>query len=60
MTGWILSALPVILLVATNIINPGYSHVLFYDPMGQKLTIAGAVFIGIGGFIISRIVDIKV
>jgi tight adherence protein B len=60
MTGWILSALPVILLVATNVITPGYSHVLFYDPMGQKLTIAGVVFIGIGGFIISRIVDIKV
>ena len=60
LTGWILSALPLVLLAAMNIITPGYSHVLFEDPMGQKLIIAGGVFILIGGFIISRIVDIRV
>jgi tight adherence protein B len=60
MTGWILSALPIVLLVVINIITPGYTHVLFTDPLGQKLLIAGGVLILIGGFIISRIVDIRV
>lgn len=60
LTGWILSALPIILLVLINIITPGYSHVLFADPLGQKLLMAGGALILIGGFIIGRIVDIKV
>jgi tight adherence protein B len=60
LTGWILSGLPIVMLVIINIIRPGYSHVLFYDPIGQKLMMAGAAFILIGAFIISRIVDIKV
>jgi tight adherence protein B len=60
MTGWILSLLPVILLVIINVINPGYSHILFYDPLGQKLLAAAGIMILIGAFIIGRIVDIKV
>ena len=60
LTGWILSGLPIVLMIAINFITPGYSHVLFYDPLGQKLTIVGGVLILFGGFIISRIVDIKV
>jgi tight adherence protein B len=60
LTGWILSLLPIILLVLMNLISPGYSDPLFNDPLGKMLVIAGAVMIVIGGFIISRIVDIKV
>jgi tight adherence protein B len=60
LTGWILSALPVGMLGLTNIITPGYSSVLFHDPLGQMLLGAGAVFILLGAFIISKIVDIKV
>jgi tight adherence protein B len=60
LTGWILSLLPVILLALINIVTPGYSHILFYDPLGQKLLYAGGILILIGGFAIGRIVDIKV
>jgi tight adherence protein B len=60
MTGWILSLLPVVMLFLLNTINPGYSRVLLHDPLGQKLLYAGAGLILIGGFIITRIVDIKV
>jgi tight adherence protein B len=60
LTGWILSALPVVMLVLINFATPGYSHILFYDPLGQKLLGAGVVLICIGGYIISRIVDIQV
>jgi len=60
LTGWILSALPIVMLFVINIITPGYTHVLFTDPIGQKLLIGGGVLILTGGFIISKIVDIKV
>lgn len=60
LTGWILSALPVAMLCLTNLITPGYSSVLFHDPLGQLLLGAGIVFILLGAFIISKIVDIKV
>ena len=48
------------MLTLVNILTPGYSHVLFYDPLGQKLLYAGATCIAIGGLIIRKIVDIKV
>ena len=60
LTGWILSGLPIILVLLMDLISPGYTTVLFHDPLGQKLLTAGGVFILIGGFIISKIVDIKV
>jgi len=60
LTGWILSGLPIVMLVIINIITPGYSHILFYDPLGQKLLMAGGALILVGAFIIGKIVDIKV
>lgn len=60
LTGWILSSLPVILLAVISITSPQYSHVLFHDPLGQKLLYLGGGLIVIGSFIIRRIVDIKV
>jgi len=60
LTGWILSCLPVAMLMLINVITPGYSHILFSDALGQKLLYAGATCIGIGALIIRKIVDIKV
>lgn len=60
LTGWILGLLPVVMLVLINIISPGYSHVLFHDPVGQYLMMAGATLIAIGAFCIRRIVDVQV
>ena len=60
LTGWILSCLPIVMLTFINVITPGYSHILFYDALGQKLLYAGATCIAIGGLIIRKIVDIKV
>lgn len=60
LTGWILGLLPVVMLVLINIISPGYSHVLFHDPIGQYLMIAGATLIAIGAFVIRRIVNVRV
>lgn len=60
LTGWILSLMPVIMLLLINLVNPGYSNVLFHDPTGQKMLYAGGGLIALGAFIISKIVDIKV
>ena len=60
LTGWILGALPILMLGVINLITPGYSHVLFHDPTGQKLLYAGATLIIVGGLIIRKIVNIQV
>ena len=56
LTGWILCGLPVVLLVLLNIIDPGYSSVLFNNPFGQKMLYVGVVLLLIGAFIINKIV----
>jgi len=37
MSGWVVAALPVILLAAFSVIQPSYTHTLFYEPNGQRL-----------------------
>lgn len=60
LTGWILALLPVIMLVLINLVNPGYSSILFHDPVGKDLLYAGGIMIVIGTAIIRKIVDVKV
>jgi len=57
MTGWILCMLPVVMLLLINMINPGYSDVLFHDPVGQKLLIVGIVLLCMGGLSIRHIIN---
>jgi tight adherence protein B len=60
LTGWILGLLPVIMLVLINIVSPGYSTLLFHDPIGRELLLAGGSLILLGALIIRKIVDVKV
>ena len=57
LTGWILTALPVVMLVLINMVDPGYSKILFTDPTGRDLIYVGIVFIAIGAFWIRRIIN---
>jgi len=57
LTGWILTSLPVVMLILINFVDPGYSKVLFTDPTGRDLIYAGVVFIAIGAFWIRRIIN---
>lgn len=57
LTGWILCLLPVVLMVAINLMNPGYSTLLFHDPTGQKFLSAGAVLLIVGGLMIRHIIN---
>lgn len=59
-TGWILSALPIFLLLLMSFLNPGYVGVLLHDPRGRELLWAGGVLIAIGVVVIRKIVAVKV
>jgi tight adherence protein B len=57
LTGWILSGLPVVMLVLLNLLNPGYSSIMLSDPFGRKLIYASAGMLAVGTLIIRRIVN---
>ena len=56
LTGWILCIMPIGMLLIINLINPGYSHVLFYDPIGRNMLYAGLGLLVLGGILIRQIV----
>lgn len=57
LTGWILTGLPVVMLVLMNLVNPGYSSVLLHDPLGHKMIYISVGMLAAGAFIIRRIVN---
>ncbi|MGA7886854.1 MAG: type II secretion system F family protein [Acidobacteriaceae bacterium] len=57
LTGWILTLLPVAMLLLINLMDPGYSKLLIDDPTGQKMMYAGVAMIFLGGFFINRIIN---
>jgi tight adherence protein B len=57
LTGWILSALPVVMLVLINLLNPGYSNILLHDPLGRKMIYIGIGMLATGTLIIRQIVN---
>jgi tight adherence protein B len=57
LTGWILTLLPVAMLLLINLMDPGYSAGLLHDPTGQKMMYAGIIMIILGGFFINRIIN---
>jgi len=56
LTGWILCLLPVALMLFINMTSPGYSRVLFENPMGRKLLYTGVVLLCLGGITIRQII----
>jgi len=57
LTGWILSSLPVVMLVLLNLVNPGYSSILLSDPLGRKLIYFSIAMLAVGSLIIRHIVN---
>ncbi len=57
MTGYILCALPLIMLVIINFLNPGYSRVLVENPTGRMLSYLGVGLLVAGGLIIRQIIN---
>lgn len=60
LSGWILNALPILVLLVLLKLNPKYVMLLFTDPLGRKLLIGAAVMQVLGAIAIHKIVHIKV
>jgi tight adherence protein B len=60
MSRWVVSALPVGLLLIITFLNPGYERPMFADPTGRVLLVIAATLIVSGSLVIKRIVNIKV
>ncbi len=57
LTGWILTLLPVVVMLLINVMDPGYSKPLLDDPFGHKLLMLCAGLILLGAFFINRIIN---
>jgi tight adherence protein B len=60
LSGIVLLALPFVLFLAVQHLNPTYVNVLFTDPMGQKMLFVAVVMQVLGALVIRKIVNIKV
>jgi tight adherence protein B len=60
MSRWVLTALPVFLLVLISVINPKYMAPFFASSVGRALLVVAAVLVTAGSLVIRKIVDIKV
>ncbi|MDT8069173.1 MAG: type II secretion system F family protein [Terriglobia bacterium] len=60
LTGWILAGLPFFLFIGINVVNPNYGKILIEDPLGRNLIYAGLILMAIGGYVIRKIIDVKV
>jgi tight adherence protein B len=58
--GWVVSALPLLLLLAMTLLSPSYAEKIFDTGAGHVMLAISAVLIGAGTLAIRRIVDIKV
>jgi tight adherence protein B len=59
LAGWVVSALPVALLVIISILNPHYISPLFHRTAGVVALCLAAVMLAAGFWVIRRIVDIE-
>jgi tight adherence protein B len=59
MTRWILTALPVAMLLILAVLRPDYERPLFHTSGGHFFIIGAVVLVLLGSFMMSRIVDIE-
>lgn len=60
LTMVLLMALPPTIVVLMQILNPGFIHPLFVDPIGHTLIVAGITLQTMGYFVIRKIIRIQV
>ena len=59
MSGMIVGLLPVIVLATFSLIQPGYTHLLFFDPVGIKVVKAAIILDSLAFFTIRRIIRVN-
>jgi tight adherence protein B len=60
LSRWVLTCLPLGLLLVIALLNPGYLHPLLHTFFGNVLLVLGAIMVTSGSLIIKRIVEIEV
>jgi tight adherence protein B len=60
MARWILTAIPILLVVAISALNPEYMQPLWEEQSGRVLLAIGITGIVVGSYLLKRLVDIKV
>lgn len=58
MSGIMVAALPVFILIAISSLNPHYTDPLFHTQMGQMILLAAVVMEGIGGLVIRKLIQV--
>lgn len=58
-SGYIVGALPIVLLIAMSVVNPEYCAPLFTTDTGKLMLLAGAVLEVTGFLVINRIISVK-
>ena len=59
-TGYVLLALPAVLVIALSYINPEHMNLLFHQPMGRMMLVGALVMQGIGYLWIKQVIKIEV
>jgi tight adherence protein B len=59
-SSWVLTSLPIVLLVATSLVDPAYAHPMFHTVGGIIVLIISAFLIAAGWFVMKKIVEIEV
>jgi tight adherence protein B len=60
MSRWILTGLPVFLLIIISVLNPEYVEPLYTNSAGRVLLLVAAVMVTCGSLVIRRIINIRV
>jgi tight adherence protein B len=60
MSRWVLTALPLFLLLVITLINPGYMSVMYDSTGGRVVLVLSGISVICGSLVIKRIVNIKV
>ncbi len=59
MSGMLVGFLPIVMLAAFSVIQPSYTHTLFYDPAGQKILEAACVLDLLAFLSIRKLLKVK-
>ncbi len=60
LSRWVVTALPIFLLLVITVVNPTYVDPLYNTPLGRLMLGVGAVLMIVGSLVIKKIVDFKV
>lgn len=60
LSALILTALPVVVIAALQVINPDYANILFTTGIGRLILITGLIMLAMGALVMKKIVDIKI